>query len=601
MITSITFSHDNQYLFTGSLKNEIMMWRIRDGRFIRKFIGSNGEIIDTDITRDDKTLLSTAKDGALRFWQVSTGRLLLTAFIGIDPSSGKGKESRTPSGLKDNTWVLVTPEGRFDTNDLEEIKGLHWLMPENPLAPLRLEIFMRDYYEPQLLPRVLSGKKFKPIRPLADLNRVQPGVKILKVEPGSILDIAKVTVEVSAAEGTFQRGGKDVVMRTGVHDLRLYRNGQLVGQWPEAGELTYKSLNTTSEDDLNAWRKATDIKLDKDGKATKTFDVRLPRREDLKEVEFTAYAFNRDRVKSETARPEKTYKVPEKLKSVPGRAYVITVGVSRTEDFQWRLRFASKDAELIQEAVGKKLKESKRYEKVVPVCLITTPPGTVDPETQAVCGELIWPTKENIKTVLDILAGRKVESARLEQIPPELRAELRRVEPEDLVLLSFSSHGVTDKDGEFYLLPYDLGKDSAGKVTLELLKRSVSSQELSLWLGPVDAEQLVMVVDACHSAGAVEVEGFKPGPMGNPGLGQLSYDKGMPILVASQASESAWAVEGYSLLSYALAREGIGEKQLGLSEALKYAEQRVPKLYEEKMGKEEKRKIQEPKLFDFKR
>jgi hypothetical protein len=72
-------------------------------------------------------------------------------------------------------------------------------------------------------------------------------------------------------------------------------------------------------------------------------------------------------------------------------------------------------------------------------------------------------------------------------------------------------------------------------------------------------------------------------------------------LVASQVSESAWAVEGYSLLSYALAREGIGEKQLGLSEALRYAEQRVPKLYEEKIGREEKRKIQVPKLFDFRR
>ena len=58
---------------------------------------------------------------------------------------------------------------------------------------------------------------------------------------------------------------------------------------------------------------------------------------------------------------------------------------------------------------------------------------------------------------------------------------------------------------------------------------------------------------------AVEAEKYKPGPMGNPGLGQLSYDKGMPILVASQAADSAWAEGGYSLLTYALAKEGIEE------------------------------------------
>lgn len=36
-------------------------------------------------------------------------------------------------------------------------------------------------------------------------------------------------------------------------------------------------------------------------------------------------------------------------------------------------------------------------------------------------------------------------------------------------------------------------------------------------------------------------------------------------------------------------------------EALKYAEERAPKLYEQLMGKEEKMKIHEPKLFEFKR
>ena len=72
-------------------------------------------------------------------------------------------------------WHLggCCPDGRFDSNNLAEIKGLHWIMPDNPLPPLPIEIYMRDYYEPKLLPRLLSGKKdeFKAVRPLQSLNR----------------------------------------------------------------------------------------------------------------------------------------------------------------------------------------------------------------------------------------------------------------------------------------------------------------------------------------------------------------------------------------------------------------------------------------------
>jgi WD40 repeat protein len=584
-VLSVAFSADGRFALTGGYDGTARLWDPASGKELCVLGGHSGRVNSVAFSSNSRYLATGSDDGSVRFWLVSTGEE--EADISITP---------TYSG----EWVAVARDGRFDTGYLEEAWNLHWVVPDDPYTPLPLEIFMRDYYEPKLLPRVLSGAKFKPIRPLAELNRVQPGVKIMKVERRPSSSEVHVTAEVTGAERIFQRNGQDTLITTGVYDLRLFRDGQLVAQWPEARETTYRTIDMTSTEELKTWREAAKIPLDRLGKATKTFTVRLPRRKDLKEVEFTAYAFNEDRAKSVTARQR--YTVTEELKPVIGCAYVIAVGVSGNEDMHWRLNYASEDAKLIKRVLSGSIKRLINHDidDVVTIPLITVPAVSDFGESEVMEEReaSIVPTKENIRTILDILSGRKVKPGCLEQIPAQLRRDLHPVQPEDVVILSVSSHGVTDVNGEFYILPYDLGENSGGKITPELLKHSISSQELSLWLRGMDAGQMFLIIDACHSAAAVDVEGFKPGPMGNPGLGQLSYDKKMPILTATQATDNAWA-KGYSLLSYALAKEGIGEKRLSLADAMKYAEARVPKLYEEMMGEEGKGQI--PRLFEFNR
>lgn len=147
----------------------------------------------------------------------------------------------------------------------------------------------------------------------------------------------------------------------------------------------------------------------------------------------------------------------------------------------------------------------------------------------------------------------------------------------------------------------------------------------------IDAGELVLIVDTCHSASAVEQPGFKPGPMGSRGMGRLAYDKGMRILAASQADDVALELDRlqHGLLTYALMEEGLEQKQadknsdgrITLDEWLAYGAERVPTLYDDvKAGKLEELKskdvnitsiasgasvkknaFQEPQLFDFKR
>jgi len=111
-------------------------------------------------------------------------------------------------------------------------------------------------------------------------------------------------------------------------------------------------------------------------------------------------------------------------------------------------------------------------------------------------------------------------------------------------------------------------------------------------------------------------------------LGQLSYDKGMRILTATQAANVAIEVGGsigHGLLTYALVKEGLEQdaadfkprdQAIHLKEWLEYGVDRVPSLYDEILtgrlrginraelvGSASGRRgyQQQPSLFDFSR
>lgn len=103
---------------------------------------------------------------------------------------------------------------------------------------------------------------------------------------------------------------------------------------------------------------------------------------------------------------------------------------------------------------------------------------------------------------------------------------------------------------------------------------------------------MTMIVDACQSAASVQAEGFKPGPMGSRGLGQLSFDKGMRILAASQSDEFALEDQRlkHGLLTFSLINDGLEainadhepkDSKVWLDEWLKYGVKRVPSLADE--------------------
>lgn len=400
------------------------------------------------------------------------------------------------------------------------------------------------------------------VPPLASLDRVQPIVEIASVEPvagnASLVDVA---VNVRRAEGAPPAGSG----QTGVRDLRVFRDGQLVGQTPaRPGSVP---LDPATE------------------RFSATFRVRLPQDGARDAVELSAYAFNDAGVKSRTARA--TYRLPANLPQRRGRAYVLTVGIDAFEDPAWNLRFAVADARLLHGVLPAALQGTEAFEEVIPILLLAEQlPAGGQPAPEAGSA-----TKANIRSLFDLLAGRPVTAEDLARIPGAER--LRSATPDDVVIFSFSTHGVTDAAGGFHLAPSDLGppRQDGAQVDNEALRAWISSDELSDWARNVDAGSLILIVDACQSAATVHAQGFKPGPLGSRGLGQLAYDKGMRIVAAtgvdSVALESGLLRQGF--LSFALGVDGLQDGladwrprdgAISLSEWFAYGVRRVPQIHE---------------------
>lgn len=113
------FSQNDERLYIGITQGI----EIRDGHtgeLIETLNNENTPITSMIVSTDDRLLITSHENGVLAFWDVhSDNKHLLARMV-----------------LGEDSWLATTPDGRFDSNNLDSILQAHWIMPDDPLTPL---------------------------------------------------------------------------------------------------------------------------------------------------------------------------------------------------------------------------------------------------------------------------------------------------------------------------------------------------------------------------------------------------------------------------------------------------------------------------------
>ncbi|HRX81147.1 MAG TPA: caspase family protein, partial [Pirellulaceae bacterium] len=619
-ILSLAFTADGQQLLCGGADHVAQLIDLRTGS-VRAFRGHHGPIVSVAIPpKSDegtrKIAVTGSRDRTCIVWDRETAQAICRLI-----------------SLPNGDWFVVDSEGRFDANRLiyTDAPIAHWTFSDSPLATSDLALLQEHFFEPGLLPGALNSSRceFADLPDLVDVNRAIPQVKIECVVPRDEHH-ADVYVRVGYGKHKVIRRGRKVTTTTKPYDLRLYRRGQLVGQFPPPKENPSSPMH-----DLDRWRKESDVldglekqnglqvdpavleRLNNDLQGVVCFKgIALPTGKDGESWRMTAYAFNEEQMRSELATI--TARDASPREEIP-TAYILSIGVDSYETPLRELNFAADDAIAFDREISKALQHMGHYQ-VVSVPLISA-------RQKSHYASSANATKSNIEHVLKVLAGEP-SKAQFPDLPQGLSV-LKKATPDDVLIIFYAGHGFTASDGTFYVFPSNVGHRYLSLDGLLKSGHAISSHELSRWMQGVDVGRAALVVDACHSAGAVAPPGFKVGPFGSQGLGQLAYDKGIQVLAASQSNESAIEDQrfggGHGLLTYTmLERLRQARQKFTLTDLFEYTRSNILLEYEEaKENRSSDRKVlvydragdqisenqrgsglpavQEPALFDYQR
>ncbi len=659
-VNSVAFSPDGKTLATGSSDKTIKLWNVETGQLFKSLKRHTDSVISVAFSPDGKTLASGSSDDTIKFWKVETGQLLkslkssfstasiekvafspdgkilalsgkttiiafdgedngiivlrnvqtgqiLKAFQKDDPKTvsevsaivpdfyNKSEnelnqnEPNSPDGrfqikrgenlklnlfdvksgkllvslilLDKDDWVVIDPEGRFDASE-GALKLMHY---SYGLQTVDLEQFKDEYFEPGLLQKIFKGERLRAVVPLADA-KLPPEIVSQEFEPKS----NKLNIKLK------NRGG-------GFGAIRVFVNDKLA---------IADARDTKLQANPNTAQEIIDLTVDLAGSAFakgKICEIKDGKQEcrDNKITVYTSNYLAAYQTSNITSRGTSIFTVGgdgEDNFKLP-TLYAVVGGVSDYAGSALDLKFAAKDAEDFSAALSLGAKQLF-CAKENPNCLDKVQITTLSTSGKA---GTIQPTKENFRQAFAEIAAK--------------------AEPEDIVLVYLSGHGVSldDTDTYFYLTS-DADPTSKDDLTKNYSKISITSNELLCWMTttPCDAEKTlslngkpqignkalrqVIILDTCAAGKAGQTLALiaqKDLSTDQRRAIEFLKDKtGTHILMGSTADQPSYEASkfGQGLLTRALLEGMSGaalEKVNGfvdIQTLFRYAENRVEKL-----------------------
>jgi WD40 repeat protein len=434
---------------------------------------------------------------------------------------------------EDNEWVCWSPRGYFSCSSAGgQYFGWHINRGINRLA---------DFYDAEQYFEILYRPK-EMARSIVQGRRVE---EILRESGERIFDLGKLH---RPSAGLF-----DAYVTMSKTDQLHYTKGKFVTQARSLplvidiydGGGGIKEVSLYQNDKLIV--RDTTVKTTGEGeKVVRTYDVEMTNEEN----EFRVKVVNLYKVES---RPDIfTIEYTGEVMATSS-LYVLAVGINKYQNSAYELNYAQSDA---QSFTDKMMDHGAGIFKSIHKAEIY--------DTEA--------TRDNI------LKG--------------FRSMIASAKPEDVFVFYYAGHGTLneDKDNEYYLVPSDVTKLYGDSEQLEA--KGISATELKDHLSQIKAQKQLVLMDACHSGGALKSMNVRSAASDEKAIVQLARSSGVVVLASSGTKQFATEFEElkhgvftYALLEALDGKADNGDGRVTVNEIKLYMEDRVPELTRQFDGK----------------
>jgi WD40 repeat protein len=183
------------------------------------------------------------------------------------------------------------------------------------------------------------------------------------------------------------------------------------------------------------------------------------------------------------------------------------------------------------------------------------------------------------------------EDATKENIIKGFNSVIAKARPEDVFVFFYAGHGSLDEDhkdsdGEspFYFVPTDVTKIYGDPEQLQ--KKGLSANELKSYLTQIRSTKQVVLMDACHSGGALKSLNVRAAGADEKAIFQLARSSGVVTIASAGSKQFATEFEvlKHGVFTFVLLEaltgkaDGNMDGKVTISEVKIYLEERVPEL-----------------------